>query len=278
MALTPEVRAAGLTARAVVQSTTDLRLSAITTRALINFPTESINISDELVRAVAMRTNDIRVSDIFIRTVVKGVVERPRVRAWTFTLDSHDFYIFQTINETLVCDLSNGRWYIWGTGSLDRWRVHTGISWQRSLAASTVYGSNIVAGDNILGTLYLLDPEGSADEHPNSSFANIPFRRVVVGQIALRGRASVPCWGIEIYGSIGEQSSADYVSVTLYTSDDRGHTFDSQGTQDISVADYSARLDWLSLGQMQAPGRLVMVEDYGALIRIDGMETPDAES
>jgi hypothetical protein len=193
------------------------------------------------------------------------------------TLDNHDLYFLQTINETLVCDLSNGRWYIWGSESADIWRLHTGIPWTRSLALASVYGSNIVCGDNVYGVLYILNPEGTFDQHPDATQADLPFRRAVVGQIALTGRASVPCWGVEVYGSVGEQADGAYVDVTLYTSDDRGHTYDSQGTLSVDAGDYNTRLDWLSLGQMQAPGRLIMVEDFGAMVRIDGMEMPDAE-
>lgn len=281
MALTPTIITpqGRVLAVAELAATSAIDVTQARALALINFPAETVVATQARVLAVVRDpANTMQITQARVIMVARGRFERPRMRAWTFTLDGHDFYVLQTINETMVCDLSNGRWHIWGSGSDVLWRAHTGITWQRALPAATLYGSNIVAGDDTLGVLYLLDPEGQVDEHPDESRDDVPFRRAVVGQIAMRGRESVPCWGVEVYGSLGEQLSDDYVSVTLYTSDDQGHTYVNHGSKDVSIGDYTARLDWLSLGQMQAPGRLIMVEDYGALVRIDGLETPDADA
>lgn len=246
--------------------------------AVINYPAENIKATQARVLAVVRDPADtIQMTQARVLVVGRGAFYRPRMTAWTFTLDGHDFYVLQTLNETLVCDLSQDppRWHVWGSGSDAIWRWHTGLQWQRPLTLANTYGSNIVVGDNSYGVLGILNPRGQTDEHPDSNTAAVPFRRVVVGQIALRGRASVPCWGVEVYGSLGQQNTDDYISVTLYTSDDRGNTFDNQGSQDVTVGSYGARLEWLSLGQMQAPGRLIMVEDFGAIVRIDGLEMPE---
>lgn len=246
--------------------------------ALINYPTPDMRAAQARVIATVRQDSDIEVAQARVLVVGRGRFEVPRITAWTFTLDGHDFYVLKLPTETLVCDLSTNKWHVWGSGDDVIWRAHTGIQWQRPLALAATYGSNIVCGDDTYGMVYFFAPEAQVDEHPETDRVDIPFQRAIIGQIALRGRDAVPCWGVEVYGSIGEQITADYVSVQLYTSDDQGHTYDDHGALDINMGDYSARLEWLSLGQMQAPGRLVKVVDYGALVRIDGLEVPDAKS
>lgn len=243
--------------------------------AVINYPAVAMTFAQARTFVVMSQSAQIQVTQARTLVVARGRFERPRVRVWTFTLDGHDMLMLQTINETMCCDLSNGRWHIWGTGQTDLWRAHTGITWQRAWGGAVTYGSNIIAGDDTYGMLYVLNPEGQVDENPDTSRADEEFDRIIVGQIALRGRASQPCWGIEVYGAIGEEASASYSTVTLYTSDDNGHTYVNHGSKTVTLTDYTARLEWLSLGQMQAPGRLIKLVDNGALVRVDGLETPD---
>jgi hypothetical protein len=73
-------------------------------------------------------------------------------------------------------------------------------------------------------------------------------------------------------GSIGEMTEAALTTVTLYTSDDQGNTYDSQGAVAIPNAGYDTRVEWWSLGQFSAPGRLFKITDIGALHRIDYLE------
>lgn len=280
MALTPTIKTSQARALAVtdVDAATSIVAPQARGLAVINYPAEAIKSPQARVLPVVRRPAQIHVAQARVLVVGRGRFERPRVRAWTYSLDGHDFYFLRLPDETLVCDLSTKQWHVWGSGDDALWRAVTGIAWQRSFAAANNFGSNVIACDDTLGTLYILNPDGQVDENPDPSRDDIPFRRVVVGQIPLRGRNSIPCWGVEVYGSVGEQASDDYVSVNLYTSDDQGHSFYDHGSRDVAIGEYDARLDWGSLGQMEAPGRLFMLVDYGALVRIDSMEMPDAES
>jgi hypothetical protein len=279
MALTPQVRATQMRALVVGDATPAVQVTQMRGLATINFPTQEVQVTNLLVNSVvAGPARSLRVSQMRAIVVARGRNETPKARDWTYTLDAHDFYILQTRFDTIVFDLSTGASFIWGTEDSTLWRAHTGVVWQRPLLDAINY-SNIMAGDDTLGTLYLLNPNDVQDDSPDPDRpTRLPFQRVIYGQIAVRGRDSVPCNGVEVYGSIGApDSEATLTAVTLSTSDDRGNTFTDHGTLTVTPEVYDTRLDWLSLGSMTAPGRLFKLVDYGALVRVDDFEMPDTE-
>jgi hypothetical protein len=95
-----------------------------------------------------------------------------------------------------------------------------------------------------------------------------------MGQISIKGGySSIPCFGVQLYGSIG--SGDGELTVGLTYSDDRGFSYADAGEITLTPEAYTQRVNWRSLGSMRAPGRLFRITDTGALKRIDGMETDD---
>jgi hypothetical protein len=253
--------------------TADLRVGQSHVEAVAK-PSTDVRVGQSHVEAVAKPAPDLRVGQARVLVVARGRVSDPHVRAWTFTLDGHDYYVLRLGNdETLLYDLSTEQWYIWGSGDADLWRAFVGMNWQGAKALSPTYGSAVLVGDDGNGALYFLDPTGYYDD--DAIFGNATprqFLREITGQVATRSRDSVPCYGVHLIGSVGETTEAALTAITLYTSDDQGHTYDQHDTIDVANAEYNARVEWGSLGAFSAPGRLFRVQDYGALYRIDFLE------
>ena len=256
-------------------ATSSEQLSQAFVLAVANFPTESIENSQDFVLVVTEgATPELCISQAWVTVVARGRIDDPQVRAWTFTLDGHDFYVLRLGNiETLVYDFATEQWYVYGSHASNIWRPYTGINWQGGNVVSAPFGSNVIVGDDGNGALYFLDPEGSFDDDALLG-ADTPreFDREVYGQVATRSFDSIPCYGVQLMGSIGEMAEASLTTVTLYTSDDQGHTYDSQGTVTVPNAGYDIRVEWWSLGSFSAPGRLFKITDTGTLHRIDYLE------
>lgn len=251
------------------------RVSQLQVYAAAIWPSEYVRASQAQIMAVTDAAMDARVSQMQILVAARGRVNDPNIRAWTFTLDGHDFYILRLgAEETLVFDLHTESWYAWGSGEGRLWRAYTGTNWLGAGPLQAL-GSNVVVGDDGNGALYILDPDGTTDDDALAGGdLPRPFRRMATGQIATRGYASVPCWGVELIGSIGEGLDPQ-TGVTLAISDDGGRSYVDCGTVDITPGDFTARLNWLSLGSFPGPGRLFRVTDFGALQRIDNLEMVD---
>lgn len=216
------------------------------------------------------------------QVVCLGRKELPHILAWTATLDGHDYYFLQLSDLTLVYDLHSGQWYNWGSANRELWRAQIGTDWNGNLAriigqGTELNASNIIVGDYLSGALYFLDPNLNEDEDYAEPGTLIPFQRVVYGQLAMRGIDYVPCNGVQLSGSIGEGVSAQNLNVTLSFSDDQGHTFYSAGDITYQPGNYEQTFHWRSLGSVRGPGRLFRVVDWGALVRIDGLDMDDGE-
>lgn len=237
------------------------------------FPADGVRASQAGALAVSdAHGGNIRVAQAGVIVVAAGRVASPRVRAWGYTLDEHSHYVIRLGTQaTLEYDLKTGMWAVWGSNAGPLWKAFTGINWPGA-GEQRALGSHVVVGDDANGSLYILDPDGEADDDPlDGSDTPRPFTRKVTGQVAFRGTARQPCAGVELLGSIGQQDSASLTAVTLYASDDRGGTYRAMGTIDVEPGETGKRLDWRQLGSMTAPGRLFRVEDDGALKRIDSL-------
>lgn len=255
------------------------RASQIVTMAVINFPSDEVQAFQSITQAVNVREDNPRVMQAFMMVVVRGLPEWPVCRAWTFTLDEHDYYVLNTVLETLVCDLSVDppAWFVWGSGDSKLWRGLIGKQWVATLPNEDGFGTNILVGDRVNGSLYFLNPQLPTDDNPDFDRDDVvPFRRVITGQLVVRGRSAIPCYGVEMIGSPPQIYNDTFNTVELLISDDRGASYVSCGAIAVEDTAYDQRFDWLSLGSMEAPGRLFRVEDYGALTRVDDLETPDA--
>jgi hypothetical protein len=246
--------------------------------AAINFPSKELNIPQGRIIATFRQMAEINVPQTRILVAARGRVANPTIRAWTFTLDGHDFYVLRLgDSETLVYDASTEQWTDWASKE-STWRVNTGISWVGGQGLAHQYGSSVVVGDDGWGVLGFLDPECPYDEHPDylNPVQQLEFERVVMGQIAERGRGVTPCYAVFLTGDNYGISVDDFVpGVTLEYSDDAGKTFDNAGTINVTVDTTDQTYEWLSLGQIDNPGRLFRITDNGVFTRIDDMKMND---
>jgi hypothetical protein len=227
--------------------------------------------------------NELKVYQAHILVAVRGRVADPRVRAWTFTLDGHDFYVLQVGTfETLVYDLSTGEWFTWGSSDEATWRAKIGINWPGTGRLPGQYGTNILVGDDSVGALYFLDPNYDRDDNATGDGRKQDFiRRVTAQWVINSGYNFPPCYGVQAYGSIGATDALDPsdipadLTVSLTYSDDRGNSYVDAGTFTVATDNWDFRLNWQSLGSMRAPGRVFRMEDWGAMRAVDGFEIED---
>lgn len=209
MALTPQIRAPqGATLVAFRSVSSDLFSSQAATLVTYNLPTFSIEASFGIVGATIRQDAEIRVSQAFVLAAVRGRIEDPKVRAWTFTLDGHDFYVLKLGNDcTLIYDVAAEQWYTWGSFESQLWRAYTGRNWLGGRGFADIYGSNILVGDDSTGAIYLLDPLGHTDDDAvNGSDVPRPYLREITGQIPMRGYDVKTCYGVSLMGAIDRKS------------------------------------------------------------------------
>lgn len=210
----------------------------------------------------------------FALVAALGRASNPKVRPWYYKLDGHEMVVIRCGNiETLVADITTGEWSVFGSDDDDLWRAQAGVNWPGAGKLSASGGSDVVVGDDTVGTLYFLDPDGDIDDHPVDAGDNPrPFMRRVTTQLFIGGGyTSVPCFGVQVFGSVGGNDG----DVQLEFSDDRGDTWNDAGSITLAEGDYTQRLNWTSLGAAEAPGRLFRLTDRAALKRIDGFYMDD---
>jgi len=245
-------------------------------------PADTVNVSQVQVLAIENSNgHQLDVNQVQVLALVSGSVSDPKVRAWTFTLDGHDFYILRLGNkETIVYDLTSEQWYSWGTGNNALWQAYTGINWTGGNRLSAVAGSNVTVGSDANGSIWFLNPTSDTDGGLFPESTPAPFLRRVTGQVLSKGYSSYRVNQVQLLGSIGSLTESDLNTITLSYSDDRGHSYVNAGTVTVSGEDYEARVDWRSLGSFRQPGRLFRLEDFGALRRVDSLtmttDMPDA--
>jgi hypothetical protein len=252
----------------------NLRVETGKVLAAAAYPAENARVTQASVLTSMTVSNTVRVTQAKILAVGVGRVFDPKVRVFTFTIDGHDYVVIRLgTTETLVYDNHSDQFYIWGSGSEGLWKAYDGVNWPGGARLANSFGSNVVVGDDANGSLYFLDP--NADQDDDAVYGSeVPreFRREVSGQYPLKGYSFQRCYGVELYGSIGQSSyGGTDQSVTLSYSDDRGTTYVNTAPITINVGDYNGRVFWRSLGSIRTPGRIFKITDYGTLKRIDGM-------
>lgn len=255
------------------------QVSQLLTRTVLNYPSEEAQVSQLFLRSIDEPEPDAQVSQLLVRAVVKGHTENPRIRAWTFTLDGHDFYVLRLGDMlTLIYDTYSEQWVDWENFTHPYWSPNIGTVWSGAAALAQNFGSSVVAGDDTWGLLWFLDPNQPYDEHPDYSSPNqfVYFDRITMGQVAMRGRENLPCNALWLTTDMGAPAY-DGAGVRLEISDDAGVTFEDQGSVTITADANYPELAWYSLGQIEAPGRLFKLTDDGAITRIDGMEMNDPD-
>jgi hypothetical protein len=284
MALTPQVRSSQDGTNTVAESDVLLEVSQAALLAIGIFPTEFVQSSQDGVQVPIDFHVDLDVAQAGTMVVARGRVSDPYLRAWTFWMDNHWYYVLRLptpspSGTTLIYDTFAEQWYIWGSDVVESWRLAHGTNWLGSGALMGVYGSNAVGVDDGNGSLYFLNPDSPTDDDaivgPETQRT---FLREITGQVSVRGDNYVRCYGVDLMGSIGD-NEMDLTDVTLLTSDDAGHTYDDQGVRVINALDYETRVQWnTGLGSFTAPGRLFKITDEGVLQRIDWLEmAPDPD-
>lgn len=299
MALTPEIRVTKGASLAAAQATAgENRVTKGAVLAAVNFPSVEVRITQAAGLAAGMSIAQgtrvsqgagliaasgpppLRVSQAAVLVAAKGRVANPRLRAWTFSLDGHDFYVLR-LGEiwTLVYDVYSEQWMDWDGFEEIYWPLNTGINWVGGIVQARAYGSNVLVGDDSYGLIYFLNPDLPYDESPDGPTDPVPeryFERVVQGQVPMTGRQVLPCYAVWLTTDMGAPAY-DGAGVTLEISDDGGVTYDDMGTIDVTLGENSPELFWGSLGQIGAPGRLFRITDDGAIARIDNMEMNDPD-
>lgn len=195
-----------------------------------------------------------------------------RLRVWGFSLDGNDYAVWRLgASETLVYNVTTNTWAEWQSPGRDNWRAHVGQNWV-GMSTNTLdngFGSDIVAGDDASGVLWILDPTSGRDDRATSG--SDYFDRVVTGGLSLSGREVAPCGALQLDYSTGNPTQDD-AAFTLETSDDWGNSFDSQGTVTVAAADFTGVVEWRGLGQAKAPGRVFRITDNGAATRLSGAD------
>jgi hypothetical protein len=244
-----------------------------------NIPSAGLAATQAGITTVLREEAPVQITQANILAVVKGRVANPRIRAWTFTLDGHDFYVLRLGDkETLVYDLSTEQWVEWTSGGMPFWRLNTGMSWLGAHGLGQLYGSNIVVGDDAWGLLWFLDPEQPYDQHPDESNGaqELEYSRVVTGQAVERGREVMPCNAVFLVGDNYGLTATEFdASVTLEYSDDAGKTYVDAGAITVTADTVNQPYQWRSLGQISSPGRLFRITDNGVFTRIDDMKMND---
>jgi len=269
-------RVSQFTVRGLTEGT-DANVSQLAVRSVFNFPSEAAQVSQLVIRSFDEPTPQARVSQLLVRAIIRGRVENPIVRAWTFTLDGHDYYVLRLGDEqTLVYDTYSKQWMDWADLGSGTWRANYGVNWLGGQGLAIGYGSDVVAGDDNLGLLWFLSPEQPYDGNADETGNVIYFDRITMGQLPMTGREVLPCYAAWLTTDMGEPAYAG-ASVTLEISDDAGVTFNDMGSVEVTVGTTNPQLSWYSLGQVGAPGRLFKITNDGAVARIDSLEMNDPD-
>lgn len=255
-------------------ATPTLKVTTGAVFAAAAYPSDFVRTSQARIHYLASETNKVNVAQAKLLAAGVGRIFDPKVRVFTFTLDGHDYVAIRLGNyETLIYDTHADQFYIWGSGDSRLWQAYDGINWPGGGKPSYTYGSNIVVGDDGNGSIYFLDPDADEDDDSiQGTLLKRPFRREVSGQYPVTTYSALRCYGIELYGSIGQYDAGIlHPEVTLSYSDDRGDTYVSPDPITVERGDWEGRLFWRSLGSVGPMGRIFTIKDYGALKRIDTM-------
>lgn len=272
MVATPEIQSTQAAVRSLVAGVAaNVDVGQTSVRVLMNFPTEEVRISQTSVRVVGKPSVDIEISQSVVRALVRGRIYNPKLRAWTYTLDGHDYYVLKLADDkTLVYDLLTEQWS-WFSGTGAYWRPNTGKNWYSAGIVSQNYGSNVIAGDDTLGHLWVLNPEQGYDENPSVGMDHIRFPRVATGQVTVRQRKTLPVFQVYLTANAGAPVTTGD-TVTLTYSDDLGNTFVDAGPISVTTGEFNQEFAWRSLGLITQAGRLLKITDDGAFARIEALD------
>lgn len=280
MALTPEIRAVQARVLSVQrQSTQELKVLQARSLAVYNIPADTLRATSVNINVVHRDPSVIQATQAHVLAVVRGRTDTPLLRAWSFTLDAHDFYVLKlgTGGKTLVFDLTTKEWSWWSSAGSSSWRASVGVNWDSAGSIPQEFGSNVIVGDDTLGVLWVLDPSQGFDDSvvevaPDTAAPPAPFPRVATAQIPVRGRNFEQVFNVFLAATTGEPALAGNTFQLEY-SDDKGQTYVLAGQpQTVEEGDYDQEFYWTSLGCLRSPGRLFRLTDNGSFPKIDSLD------
>lgn len=246
--------------------------------ALANFPTEYVRLSQANVTYLANPSTPVQVSQGIVLALCRGYVGDPRIRAWGYSQDGHDFYVLHLGTQgTVVYDATTDQWSLWNTEGREGWRAGLGLDWI-GMAKDNYDGgaaTQIVAGDDNWGVLWTLDPTAGIDDDPSSDETHI-FQRAVRGGVPITERNNMRCNGVWLRISTGLPIDGVSSDILLRSSDDQGASWTDHGTVTVEPGAFTQTIFWRSLGLIRPPIRIFEFVDTGAMVRIDGADI-DAE-
>lgn len=254
------------------------------TLVALNYPAAFEKVSQVAGLVTVKNALALRTSEAAVLVAVKGRTANPKLRAWTFTLDGHDFYVLRLgTMGTLVYDLYSGQWMDWDAFSQIYWPVNCGFNWVDGQGVTdsngNTFGSNVVVGDDTYPLLWILEPLQPYDQSPDGPLdpqQQYNFTRILQGQFPVVGREVVPCYAAWLTTDMGNPGYVG-AGVKLEISDDAGASYQDMGTITVTAGNNFPELAWYSLGQIAAPGRLFRITDDGAVARIDTLEMNDPD-
>jgi hypothetical protein len=254
----------------------DLQASQAQVSAVYNYPSEATDVSQLQVTAVTDGTNIMRATQLQVLAVVRGRISNRKARVWQAHIDGHGLYIIRLGElETLVYDDTTEQWYNWDSGDLSFLRQHVGTNWvgmgQTTFNDYGQHDTNIIAGDDTYGLLWLTDPTLGYDQDPRDAEVTVEFTRQVTGGLPIRLREASPVGAAYLTASLGTPSVVA-PTIRLRTSDDSGNTWVDQGSITVTDGDFNQEFSWRSLGLIKAPGRIFEITDNGGTVRIDGLD------
>lgn len=188
-----------------------------------------------------------------------GFQDVPRQRAWTYSLDGHDFYCLDLgENGTLVYDLTTQQWSRYDTTGYDgHFNFKNGIYWKT--------GRRIIGGDILTGKVWEMIP---------SSFLDDGWRPVMYearGALFTQGVSQRRQYALRLIGSSGRTGDSVAPVLNMRFSDDQGSTWSNEYSITLTT-DSQQRLEWRSLGAFAAPGRIFRLYDTGGIKYIGWVE------
>lgn len=266
-----DVRLAQLDVQGAVASEVDIQVSGLYVLAGIKFPSESVEGSQLFVQALVTSDMAVRVAQLYVLAAVRSRSDNRKARAWTFSLDGHDFYVIRLGEDTtLVYDLTTERWSEWTSGTDTTWRAQAGLNWVGMTTTYLFSNTSVVAGDDTLGVLWVLDPERGYDETPLGG-EETEFTRKVTAFVPKSMRETERVGAVYLTASVGDPQLTG-ATISLRTSDDAGNSWQDHDTITAASADYSQEFVWRSLGLIKAPGKIFEITDNGASVRLDKLD------